>query len=98
MAAPSGIYRVSGSRPRLPTTITLFTDAMSALRAEQFTPSRAQRRDQTSRLQKKIQRVGRAGNDKVRHRQCRSSGTLRLKHGDAEAGDAKHQPVVATVS
>src|SRR5712691_11780806 len=37
MAAPSGIYRVSGSRPRLPTTITLFTDAMSRFSPDQFT-------------------------------------------------------------
>jgi len=29
-APPSGMYRVSGSRPRLPTRMTLFTDAMSA--------------------------------------------------------------------
>src|SRR5688572_17569712 len=35
-AAPSGMYRVSGSRPRLPTRMTLFTDAMSHLSSYQF--------------------------------------------------------------
>src|SRR4030095_13942486 len=30
------MYRVSGSRPRLPTTITLFTEAMSDLPCHQF--------------------------------------------------------------
>src|SRR5882672_4477192 len=36
IAAPSGMYFVSGSRPRLPTRITLFTDAMSYLPGYQF--------------------------------------------------------------
>src|SRR5438105_9127975 len=37
MAALSCMYRVSGFRPRLPTTITLFTDAISNLPSHQFT-------------------------------------------------------------
>src|SRR5258708_12173782 len=36
MAAPSGMYVASGSRPRLPTRMTLFTDAISTLPAKQF--------------------------------------------------------------
>src|SRR2546421_4296005 len=36
IAAPSGMYLVSGSRPRLPTRMTLFTDAISALPTKQF--------------------------------------------------------------
>src|SRR5258708_7958720 len=36
MDAPSGMYLVSGSRPRLPTRMTLFTDAISTLPAKQF--------------------------------------------------------------
>src|SRR5258708_17804405 len=36
MAAPSGLSLVSGSRPRLPTRMTLFTDAISTLPAKQF--------------------------------------------------------------
>src|SRR5438034_10057599 len=40
MAAPSGMYFVSGSRPRLPTRITLFTDAISYLPGYQFAHAR----------------------------------------------------------
>src|SRR5882762_1224645 len=40
MAAPSGMYFVSGSRPRLPTRITLFTDAISNLPRYQFAHAR----------------------------------------------------------
>src|SRR3989440_7905342 len=36
IAAPSGMYFVSGSRPRLPTRITLFTEAISYLPGNQF--------------------------------------------------------------
>src|SRR6267378_4540354 len=36
MAAPSGMYLVSGSRPRLPTRMTLFTEAISSLPGKQF--------------------------------------------------------------
>src|SRR5690349_9318019 len=35
-ASPLGRYFVSGSAPRLPTRITLFTEAMSHLPADQF--------------------------------------------------------------
>src|SRR5688572_24302263 len=38
-ASPLGIYRVSGSAPRLPTMMTLFTDAISNLPSNQFTYS-----------------------------------------------------------
>src|SRR5437660_6325089 len=40
IAAPSGMYFVSGSRPRLPTRITLFTEAMSHLPRYQFAHTR----------------------------------------------------------
>src|ERR1051326_8972369 len=40
MAAPSGMYFVSGSRPRLPTWITLLTDAISYLPGYQFAHAR----------------------------------------------------------
>src|SRR5882762_4535157 len=40
IAAPSGMYFVSGSRPRLPTRITLFTDAISHLPRYQFAHTR----------------------------------------------------------
>src|SRR5690348_11157860 len=36
-ASPLGRYFVSGSAPRLPTRMTLFTDAISYLPADQFT-------------------------------------------------------------